>query len=106
MQIYAEAESNASLVAIAEAIQYIWRQPNNAEAESNATESNASVVAIAEAIQYMWRQPNNAEAESNASVVAIAEAIQYMWRQHLCGVIGQNVQADCQIPQGESDDSA
>ena len=101
MQIYAEAESNASLVAIAEAIQYMWRQPNNAEAESNA-----SVVAIAEAIQYMWRQPNNAEAESNASVVAIAEAIQYMWRQHLCGVIGQNVQADCQIPQGESDDSA
>ena len=104
MQIYAEAESNASLVAIAEAIQYMWRQPNNAEAESNA-----SVVAIAEAIQsiqYMWRQPNNAEAESNASVVAIAEAIQYMWRQRLCGVIGQNVQADCQIPQGESDDSA
>ena len=82
MQIYAEAESNASVVAIAEAIQYMWP------------------------IQYMWRQPNNAEAESNASVVAIAEAIQYMWRQHLCGVSGQNVQADCQIPQGESDDSA
>ena len=77
MQIYAEAESNASVVAIAEAIQYMWRQPNNAEAESNA-----SVVAIAEAQQYMWRK------------------CLFMWRS------GQNVQADCQIPQDESDDSA
>ena len=53
MQIYAEAESNASLLVIAEAIQYIWQQPNIAEAESNA-----SLLVIAEAIQYIWRQPN------------------------------------------------
>ena len=75
MQIYAEAESNASLLVIAEAIQYIWRQPNIAEAESNA-----SLLVIAEAIQYIWRQPNIAEAESNASLLVIAEAIQYIWR--------------------------
>ena len=38
MQIYAEAESNASLLAIAEAQQYMWPTgPNCAEAESNAS---------------------------------------------------------------------
>ena len=74
-QIYAEAESNASLLAIAEARQYMRAEgPNCAEAESNA-----SLLAIAEARQYMRAEgPNCAEAESNASLLAIAEARQYM----------------------------
>ena len=42
--------------------------PNYAEAESNA-----SLLAIAEAQQYMWPAgPNYAETESNASLLAIA----------------------------------
>ena len=44
------------------------RRPNYAEAESNA-----SLLTIAEAQQYMWPTgPNCAEAESNASLLAIA----------------------------------
>ena len=62
---YAEDESNASLLAIAEAQQYMWPAgPNCAE-----DESNASLLAIAEAQQYMWPAgPNCAEAERNASL--------------------------------------
>ena len=44
-QIYAEAESNANLLAIAEAQQYFW-PPGQIYAEA---ESNANLLAIAEA---------------------------------------------------------
>ena len=51
MQIYAEAESRTNFICYAEAIQYIWRAaPNIAEAESNA-----SLLAIAETIEKTGR---------------------------------------------------
>ena len=69
-RIYVEAESNASLLAIAKALQYM-RPPGQIYAEA---ESNASLLAIAEALQYMW-PPGQIYAEvSNANLFAAVQA--------------------------------
>ena len=88
----------------AEAQQYIWRQPNIAEAESRTNNQSrrdrdgqsrnppdrgcrgfrgwSFGERLAEAQQYIWRQPNIAEAESNASLLVIAGGIGVKMRKY------------------------
>ena len=63
MQIYAEAESRTNFICYAEAIQYIWRQPNIAEAESRT-----NFICYAEAIQYIWRAAPNIAGKSRTTL--------------------------------------